>query len=75
VPITVAGKGGCHFPGVAIRTPATRSLTMPMTKSLRCPMDLHCNERHASPDEDGERGGKHVVHRIGDHASMLFLTG
>jgi hypothetical protein len=31
-------------------------------------MDLYCNKRHASPDEDGERGGKHVVHGIGDHA-------
>ena len=38
-------------------------------------MDLHRDKCDAGPDEDAERGGKHVVHRIGDHAEMLFSDG
>jgi hypothetical protein len=38
-------------------------------------MDLLRDKRDADSNENAEGGGKHVIHRIGDHASVVSSNG
>jgi hypothetical protein len=62
---------------ISLKRPRGRKvlLSMPMTQPLRCPMDLLRAKRDADSDENAERGGKYVIHRIGDHASSVSANG